>query len=130
MLTLTINRQADQPVYEQVADQVRRLIASGELAVGTVLPPVRRLAGDLGVGLNTIARAYRALTDEGFLVTKDRAGVRVAAPALRPTEPQPELIEGLRVALARLKQAGISGDELSRMATEEISALGNEGERE
>ena len=73
MLTLTIDRSLMNPVYEQVADQVRRLVASGALGAGTALPSVRQLAGDLGVNLNTIARAYRLLEGEGFLVIRDRA---------------------------------------------------------
>jgi uncharacterized membrane protein/DNA-binding transcriptional regulator YhcF (GntR family) len=100
MLTLTIDRSDAVPVYEQVASQIRRLIAGGDLPVGALLPPVRRLAGDLGVGLNTIARAYRALGDEGFLVTRDRVGVEVAAPA-RPADgaAPADLLESLRVTL-------------------------------
>jgi DNA-binding transcriptional regulator YhcF (GntR family) len=46
-----------------------------------MLPSVRQLASDLGVNLNTVARAYRLLKAEGFLSIKDRAGVTVDAPA-------------------------------------------------
>ena len=80
MLTLSIDRGLDDPVYEQVADQLRRLISSGALGPGTPLPSVRGLAADLGVNLNTIARAYRLLEGEGFLVIRGRAGAKVAAP--------------------------------------------------
>lgn len=124
MLTLTIDRSDAVPVYEQVASQIRRLIAGGDLPVGALLPPVRRLAGDLGVGLNTIARAYRALGDEGFLVTRDRVGVEVAAPA-RPADgaAPADLLESLRVTLARMSQAGLSGDELEELVHAELQAL-------
>jgi len=64
-LTLTIDRELEEPVSHQVAGQLRRLIASDELATGTALPSVRQLAGDLGVGLNTVARACRLLETEG-----------------------------------------------------------------
>ena len=67
MMTLSIDRAHDTPVYEQVADQIRRLVASGRLNPGTSLPSVRQLASDLGVNLNTVARAYRVLEGEGFL---------------------------------------------------------------
>ena len=85
MLTLSIDRRHEAPVYEQVADQLRRLVASGALDPGTALPSVRQLDGDLGVNLNTIARAYRLLEEEGFLVIRDRAGVAVAATGLAVT---------------------------------------------
>jgi len=125
MLTLTIDRGLDDPVYEQVADQVRGLVASGGLASGTALPPVRRLAGDLGVSLNTIARAYRLLQDEGFLVIRDRAGVVVAAPAQEVQEAaRTRLLDQLRATLARLRQAGMTTDELLLVVRREVRALG------
>jgi DNA-binding transcriptional regulator YhcF (GntR family) len=82
MLVLKIDRCHPVPVYEQVANQLRRIVASSDLDPGTALPSVRQLAGDLGVNLNTIARAYRLLEEEGFLLIRDRAGVEVAAPAV------------------------------------------------
>ena len=124
MLTLTIDRRREAPVYEQVADQLRRLVAAGDLLPGTVLPPVRRLAGDLGVNLNTIARAYRVLQDEGFLVIRDRAGVEVAAPASEvQSGVREELLEQLRATLARLRQAGMTKQELLDVLRREVRAM-------
>jgi DNA-binding transcriptional regulator YhcF (GntR family) len=121
MVTLTIDRSLKDPVYEQVAAQIRQLVASGALAPGTLLPSVRQLANDLGVNLNTVARAYRLLKAEGFLIIKNRAGVSVAAP---PTEIEntvkEELSDQLRVSIARLRQAGLSPDELLELVQREI----------
>jgi DNA-binding transcriptional regulator YhcF (GntR family) len=125
MLTLTIDRRREAPVYEQIADQVRRLVASGALEPGTALPSVRQLAGDLGVNLNTIARAYRLLEGEGFLVIRDRAGVVVAAPAEEvESSVRTELLDQMRVTLARLRQAGMAADELSLVMRRELRAMG------
>lgn len=125
MLTLAIDRGGEAPVYEQVADQVRHLVASGALRPGAALPSVRQLAGDLGVNLNTIARAYRLLESEGFLVIRDRAGVEVAAPASSVSRAaRSTLLEPLRASLARLRQAGMSPEELLRVVRREIEALG------
>ena len=125
MLTLAIDRGGEAPVYEQVADQVRHLVASGALRPGAALPSVRQLAGDLGVNLNTIARAYRLLENEGFLVIRDRAGVEVAAPASSVSRAaRSTLLEPLRASLARLRQAGMSPEELLRVVRREIEALG------
>lgn len=123
-LTLTIDRNLAEPVYEQVADQLRRLIATGALRPGTMLPSVRQLAGDLGVNLNTVARAYRLLEGERFLVIRDRAGVAVAAPAKEINHPaRARTLEQLRVSLARLRQDGMATEELLAVMRREVLAL-------
>ena len=124
MLTVTINRSLKDSVYEQVASQIRQLVASGVLVPGTTLPPVRQLATELGVNLNTVARAYRLLKAEGFLVIRERTGVSVAAPAkaIGPTERDKGLDE-LRTVLARLRQAGMEPDELRRLTQRELLAV-------
>jgi len=124
MLTITIDRALKEPVYEQVAHQVRRLIASADLRPGVSLPSVRQLAGDLGVNLNTIARAYRLLEGEGFLVIRGRSGVTVAPPA-EEVEPaaQAKLMEQMSTTLARLRQAGVTTEDLLEAVRREILAM-------
>jgi len=132
MLTLTIDQGLPDPVYEQVAHQIRALIASGALEPGRALPSVRQLAGDLGVSLNTVARAYRLLEAEGFLSIRDRAGVTVAAPAekLEDSACGPLLVK-LRVLLARLRQSGMGTEQLLETLRHEIEVLdsASRGER-
>jgi len=121
MLTITIDRDLDDPVYRQVADQIRRFVAAGDLEPGTPLPPVRRLARDLGVNLNTIARAYRMLEGEGFLEIRDRAGAVVAAPSPpADAETRERLLEELESTLARLGQAGMREDARARALLSEF----------
>jgi len=67
------------PPYEQVRSQLAARINDRTLAVGTKLPTVRRLAADLGIAPNTIARAYRELEDAGLIETRGRAGSFVGA---------------------------------------------------
>lgn len=125
MLTLSIDRNLEAPVYEQVADQLRRLVATGALAPGAALPSVRQVAGDLAVNLNTVARAYRLLEDEGFLVIRDRAGVTVAAPARKvDRSARARLLDQMRATLARLRQAGMSTEELLSVTRREVRAMG------
>lgn len=134
MISITIDRAHDEPVYAQVAHQLRRLIASGELTPGTRLPSVRRLASDLGVNLNTIARAYRLLEEEGFLLIRGRSGVKVAAPAEGSEGASHEaLMEELHATLARLRQAGLTAAEMLTVVEKEIRAMhghGREGSHE
>ena len=65
------------PPYEQVRAQVARLVQEGRLPPGTRLPTVRKLAGDLGLAVNTVARAYRELERDGVVVTRGRNGTLV-----------------------------------------------------
>jgi GntR family transcriptional regulator len=127
--TLVIDRGEADAVYEQIARQIRDRIAAGELLPGEELPPVRVLASDLGVSLNTVARAYRLLEDEGFLTIRERSGAVVAAPPARPEdELQQRLQVELREAVLRLRQAGTAPAAIVAVV-EATLALPGEGPR-
>ncbi len=120
-VVIVIERSSDEPVYEQIARQIRQCVASGELLQGTPLPAVRILASDLGVNLNTVARAYWMLEEEGFLRIRDRSGAEVLAPARKPAAKREDLLQELRQILARMRQAGFSPEELQRLVEQEIA---------
>lgn len=123
-ITIVVDRTSGEPVYEQIARQIRTRIASGELPAGTILPPVRTLASDLGFNLNTVARAYRLLEQEGFVRIQSREGAQVAPPAGEiDAKEKLRLREELRFALVRMRQAGVPPDELRRIVDEELHAL-------
>jgi len=112
---IAVDWSGDEPVYAQIARQLRSAIASGQLAAGDLLPPVRTIASDLGVNLNTVARAYRLLEAEGFVAIEEREGVRVQAPARRADRAAADALwEELSVLLARMRQAGVSAAEIRR----------------
>lgn len=73
--------------WRQVRDQLVHLVRAGTLPVGSRLPAIRQLAGDLGLAAGTVARVYRDLETAGVLRTARRAGTVVAAV---PTEPATE----------------------------------------
>ena len=77
-LAITVDGSVHEPPYEQIRAQLADLIARGNLAEGDRLPTVRALAGDLGVAVNTVARAYKELEAEGLVTTNRRAGTVVA----------------------------------------------------
>ena len=120
---LVVDRSAAEPVYAQIARHVRARISGGDLKPGAPLPSVRTLASDLGVNLNTVARAYRQLEDGGFVAIAGRSGVRVSPPAAAGAAKRDDLKERLRDVLARLRQAGLAPKELERIASKEIAAL-------
>ncbi len=128
-MMIVIERSSEEPVYEQIAHQIRELVASGKLTPGTRLPTVRILASDLGVNLNTVARAYWLLEDEGFVHIRDRSGVEVLAPVRKPVSERQRLCQELRKVLSRMHQAGLSQQEMQRVAEFEIASLARRSER-
>jgi len=86
MMTIQLSREANKPLYLQVADQLRMQIENGELAPDTRLPASRRLARQLGVNRITVVNAYAELEAEGLVVSRVGSGTFVAAPD-RPYQP-------------------------------------------
>lgn len=76
---LAVRPEIDIAPYQQIEEQIRGLIQSGDISPGMILPTVRQLAGDLNVAPNTVARAYADLQEEGWLVSEGRRGTRVAS---------------------------------------------------
>ena len=77
--SITLATSSSVPPYEQVRSQIAAQITVGALAPGTKLPPVRRLAEDLTLAVNTVARAYRELETAGMVETRGRGGTVVTA---------------------------------------------------
>ncbi len=86
MTLLRIDPISEVPPYEQVRRQLIDHIRSGQMPPETRLPAVRRLAADLGLAPGTVARAYKELEAEGYLVTRGRNGTLVA-PLLAAEDP-------------------------------------------
>lgn len=125
MLTLRLN--PTEPLTQQLVRQLRAAIAGGELSAGVELPPVRQLANDLGINLNTVARAYRALQQDGLVLTSRGRGTRVTAERELRREPKrstrKRLTEGLRTALADAKLAGFDRSEVERIVADQVEIL-------
>ncbi|MER7008058.1 GntR family transcriptional regulator [Dactylosporangium sp. NPDC000555] len=76
---IVIDAGSAVPPYEQLRVHFARRIQDHRLAVGTRLPTIRSLAAELGLAVNTVARAYRELEDAGLIETRGRAGSFVSA---------------------------------------------------
>ncbi len=70
-------------IYQQIVDGVKRAVAAGTLGPGDALPSVRDLAVELRINLNTVARAYRMLQDQGLVAPRRGIGLFVAADVAR-----------------------------------------------
>jgi DNA-binding transcriptional regulator YhcF (GntR family) len=80
-LRIVVDLGSAEPPFEQVRAQLAGLIGSGRLLPGERLPTVRALAADLGLAVNTVARAYKELEAGGLVETRRRAGTVVASGA-------------------------------------------------
>jgi GntR family transcriptional regulator len=76
-LHLTIDADSATAPFEQVRTQIAAAVAAGRLSAGTKLPTVRRLAAELGLAANTVARAYRELEADAVITTRGRRGTFV-----------------------------------------------------
>lgn len=119
---ITIDEADARPIYVQVAEEIKALIARGELPEGAPLPPVRQLAADLGVNLNTVATAYRELQGEGLLSIRHGAGAVVSSRTARDKSEE-ELRKPVRAALTGLVLAGLPRVEIMNLVQSELRAL-------
>ena len=71
---LKIKFNSSVPIYEQLIDELKRMIKVGELKVGDSLPPIRQLAKQLDVDKNTVARAYQELDKQKIIEGNRRKG--------------------------------------------------------
>ena len=77
-MNIVISQTSGQPIYEQIARQIKGLILRGELCEGAALPSMRLLARDLRISVITTKRAYDELEKEGFIYTIAAKGCFVA----------------------------------------------------
>lgn len=66
-MLLSVDTASERPIYEQIADAVRRAVARGEILAGEKLPPASEVATGLDVNKHTVLRAYQTLRDEGLV---------------------------------------------------------------
>ena len=118
------------PKYQQIVEQVKALIASGALPPGAPLPSVRQLAGDLGINVNTVVAAYRALDSENLVLL--RRGLRaIIHPRLaRPIAPTPDGLTRVRAHLEHVRTEallqGVTADTLRVLAAEVFGSERND----
>ena len=115
---VTINYKDGRPFYEQVKEDLRRLVVSGVLRPGDKLPSVRELAGQLAINPNTIQRAYRELEHEGFIYSVTGRGSFVAALSQVDDSRKAARLAEFRAAAQELMNLGMSRGALTAMLEE------------
>jgi GntR family transcriptional regulator len=124
-MLLHVNASLGIPIYLQVEAQLKHAIASGVLREGDALPSVRKLAADLRINPNTIARAYQNLERDGVVRTVPGGGTYVADhhPGLLKAEKMRRLRPLARQLAVEAAQLRFSSDELLDLLHEELREL-------
>ncbi|HHT72109.1 MAG TPA: GntR family transcriptional regulator [Firmicutes bacterium] len=113
-MRIVISSLSRDPIYKQIADQIRDAVLSGELSEGDALPSIRGLAKELEVSVITTSRAYEELEKEGFIASVPGKGSFVAGhnTELIREKRMHLLEEKLGEAMGDAKQMGLSFDEI------------------
>jgi GntR family transcriptional regulator len=125
---ITIDERDRRPLYQQIVDEIKSLIAAGELPEGSSLPPVRQVAADLGVNLNTVAYSYRELQKQGLVKVRHGAGAVVTSRLINETIEE-QLRSQLATALTHLALAGLKLSEVRMLVETELDRLFRDGDK-
>ena len=116
-MKIIINSSSMVPIYEQIVDQVKAQIISGELKEDDNLPSVRTLSKELRISALTVKKAYDSLEQEGFTVTIHGKGTYVAAAnkVMMMEEYRREVEEELTEVIRKAKRYGLSEEDIREM---------------
>lgn len=109
---LSLNYRDSRPIYEQVKDELRKLVITGAIAPDDKLPSVRALASSLAINPNTIQRAYEALEREGYVYTITGRGTFASPQQDVGEERKKQLLAAFDEAARELVYLGVDREEL------------------
>ena len=113
------------PIYLQIANQVKYMVASGRLLPGNEIPPIRVLAHQLLVNPNTVARAYLELEREGIVQKRHGSGTYISdtGSPLAQKEKLKILSERIDALLVDARHLGVDAPELQRLIKERSQSI-------
>lgn len=111
---LTVDHESIEPPFEQLRRQIAAHAAAGTWPPGHRLPTVRALAADLGIAVNTAAKAYRALESDGVIETRGRNGTCIAPQHLADAA----AVDAASAYVRTARRQGLSRDEAHRLIDE------------
>jgi len=127
---IILSRADGRPMYQQIVEQIRRLIGAGEWKPGHPLPSIRQLAVDLQVSVITVKRAYFELELEGLIVTQHGKGSEVASdPQVGVRVNERDLTEHLEEAVRIAAILGMSPRQLQARLLEIANEFGLTGKK-
>ena len=116
-MIIEIDFNSDEALYLQLRNQIILGIATSRIREGDELPSVRQLAGDIGINMHTVNKAYAGLRQEGFVKVDRRKGAIISIDADR-METIRELRKELQVILAKVSCKNISREEVHALIDE------------
>lgn len=129
MSLITVDLRDRKQLYEQLIDNIKALILSGELKKDDKLPSVRSLAKELGINPNTIQKAYAELERCGIIMSLPGRGSVVLAERDSLRDEMSGKLENAMISLAReMRESGISREEFVRAAEEAWDRTGGKPE--
>ena len=121
-MLLRLNHSSGAPLYIQLMEQLKHAVETGALRAGDQLPTIRKMAEDLVMNPNTVARAYRELEHEGILELRHGSGAYISETAgrIKVTRKAQAVVQS---AVERLAATGMSEDEIRRLVENELALL-------
>jgi GntR family transcriptional regulator len=122
MIKFEINNKSPVPLYSQIIDQYKHMIATGILKNGEKVPTIRELAVTLEINPNTVAKAYLELQNMGILDTKQGVGtfVNETTAAGQPAIKEENLQTLVRKLLDDIINLGYTKEEITRIIKKEL----------
>jgi GntR family transcriptional regulator len=124
-MKIQVDFESGVPIYMQLVDRIKQMVASGQLQPGQQLPTMRQLAADLRINYNTVGRAYALLDQEGVISTQQGRGTYIAT---RLTEEQlrrmrlDKLCSMVKQVLQEALVLGYSPQEIEDVVEEQLTA--------
>lgn len=115
---LTVNFSSRTPVYQQLYDDVIRLVSLGVLKSDTKLPPVRILATELGINPNTVQKAYKMLEKDGYIYSTVGSGSFVSNKLDQNQAEKIQAKNDLKESIDKAYKKGITKDEMIELVDE------------
>lgn len=117
------NPSSGVPAYRQLIDQVRHAVETGALRPGEQLPGTRKVAEDLVMNPNTVAKAYQELEHQGVIEMRKGLGAFVARAGSRGGDLVQKAQPVLRAAMERMAEIGLSEEQMRRLFESEVIQL-------
>ena len=130
-MLLRLNQSSGVPLYVQLMDQIKHAIEMGGLKAGEQLPTIRKVAEDLVMNANTVARAYRELEHEGVIELRHGTGAFVSESVISRAKIMRKAQAIVQAAMEKLAELPLSEDEIRRLVENELAlarASQNSGE--